>query len=109
MENVNEYVISDLRILKTDDKQKVKMYMFGKNLETSSWMSYILKNKQTQNRQVVSISAAADQLEDQGIKVLDSQCWEQIVTFFKSMKPVQQVDILNNNKPVKIIAKLSVL
>ncbi len=42
MEKITEYAISDLRILKAgEDKTISKMYMFGKNLETSTWMSYI--------------------------------------------------------------------
>lgn len=109
LDNINEYALSDLRILKTDIKQKSKMYMFAKNTETNTWMSYILKNRLSNNRSVLSISSVADQLEDQGIKVLDTQCWERMVEFFKQMRPVQETDILGNSKPVKIMAKLSIL
>jgi len=113
-ENVTSYALSDLRILKTSEhSQMTKMYMFGKQPTESTfhstWMSYIVKEKQTQNRNVLSVHSAADKLNDQGITILDSGCWEKMVTFFKGIKTVDQVDLLNNQKPIKIIASLNVL
>jgi len=107
MESITEYAISDLRILKAgDDKTITKMYMFE---ETSTWMSYIAHEHMSMNRKVMSIHSAQDNLTDMGIKVLDSACWERMVTFFKSMKSVEEVDIMKNQKPVKIMARLNIV
>lgn len=108
LSNIEQYALSDLRILKTENSDMYKMYMFGKNLETSTWMSYIVKDTVTMNRNVLSVHNAADNLNDQGIKILNSECWERVVEFMKSMKDAKTVDIMKNDRPVKIIANLSV-
>ena len=108
-DNVKSYALSDIRILKTGEQNTMsKMYMFGQE-ESTTWMSYIVKDLTTKNRNVLSVHSAADKLTDQGITVLDDACWESMITFFKSIKNVEQVDLLRNQKPIKIIASLSVL
>jgi len=107
-EDITEYALSDIRILKTGDSSMNKMYMFGKSFDTSSWMSYIVKDRDM-NRRVLSVHSAADNLTDMGITVLDPACWERMTTFFKSMKNAQEMDIMNNQRPVKIMARLNVL
>lgn len=110
LENVTEYALSDLRILKTGEgESKIKMYMFGKSMLTSTWMSYIVRDYETKNRNILSIHNSFDGLRDQGITILDKSCWERMITFFKSMKPAGEIDLMNNERPVKIIARLNVL
>ena len=82
--------------------------MFAKNMETSTWMNYIVKDNVNMNRNILSVHSAADNLNDQGIKILNPKCWERVVEFMKSMKDAKNVDIMKNERPVKIIANLSV-
>jgi len=107
LDNINEYALSDLRILKTGGESKIKMYMFGK--QTSTWMSYIVRDIENKNRNILSIHSATDGLRDQGITVLDKSCWKRMTNFFKSMKSATEIDLMKNQKPVKIIARLNVL
>lgn len=80
--------------------------MFGQKENTTTWMNYLVKD-QWKNRNIVSVHTT-DSSSDQGLTVLDSNCWDSIVAFFKA---IQSYSELNTNEElgVKIIAVLNIL
>ena len=113
--SVTRYALSDLRILKTGtDSSITKMYMFGQRENTTTWMNYLVKD-QLDNRNVLSVHTV-DGSHDQGITVLDSACWNNMVSFFQTIQVVNEITIDSQNPtlktlpaPVKVIAYLNVL
>ena len=91
-----------------------KMYMFGQRENTTTWMNYLVRD-QLDNRNVLSVHTV-DGSHDQGITVLDSACWNNMVSFFQTIQVVNEITIDSQNPtlktlpaPVKVIAYLNVL
>ena len=110
--DVTRYALSDLRILKTgSDSTITKMYMFGQKENTTQWMNYLVKD-QWKNKNVLSVHTA-DSSTDQGLTILDPNCWNNMVQFFKTIQAVNEITVESQlNKiaePVKVIAYLNVL
>ena len=90
--------------------------MFGQKENTTTWMNYLVKD-QWKNRNIVSVHTT-DSSSDQGLTVLDSNCWDSMVAFFKAVQSATQIHFSNGSpveaaralsEPVKIIAYLNIL
>ena len=109
---VPRYALSDLRVLKTGSVSTItKMYMFGKEQNTTSWMNYLVKDR-FKDRNILSVHST-DCLTDQGLAILDPDCWNDMVQFFKMIKTVDEITVESQwgkiSEPVKVIAYLNVM
>ena len=99
LKDLKRFALSELRILSNGQESEpvVKLYMYAQYENSTKWsdcrVSEKRENGSNGERQIVSLHSDNKKVTDKGISVLDHDCWMKMVTFFKSLKNVDYIQV----------------
>lgn len=121
--DIKQFALSELRILNTGDDSTsvVKLYMFPQRENSTEWLDYRVKaingRREWSKEERTIISLHGDQkMNDKGLRVINPECWDDMVRFFKTLRVVDTIDVKKETlsrktwtDSAKVIANLRLL
>ena len=126
LRDITRFALSELRILNTGDENTsiVKLYMYPQRENSTEWMDYRVKSMEPTEKWTTTggddrtiISLHGDQkMSDKGLRVINPECWDDMIRFFKTLKVVDTIEIKKETlshktwtDSVKVIANIRLL